>query len=255
MLLTSREIDWDLEVISDNEVPAQEVPQQLDFMIKKSVNTRTAIRYDSLDLPYPDVKPVLGSGMKITAVVIKSVIQYAVIENDYVVEIAVYRRFLGPEMEPEMSVGVSMYQKLWDSDEMRSLHGPNETRSWEDPLKAFFGHGFAKGEVIDGSKGVEKFLAEVETIQGFLVDAVKIAENASKPNQDTWGAEAGAARSSEAIQGGEPGTNEQNSNHPFPGDVWTMSAGANGPSSSLSAPGQVQTPLNTDEVEDLYSAD
>ncbi|CZR61112.1 uncharacterized protein PAC_11008 [Phialocephala subalpina] len=188
-----KEIDWDLEVISDNEVPAQEVPQQLDLMIKKSVNTRTAIRYDSLDLPYPDVKPVPGSGMKITAVVIKSVIQYAVIENDYVVEIAVYRRFLGPEMEPEMSVGVSMYQKLWDSDEMRSLHGPNETRSWEDPLKAFFGHGFAKGEVIDGSKGVEKFLTEVETIQGFLVDAVKIAGNASNQNQDTWGAEAGAA--------------------------------------------------------------
>ncbi|KAF8867265.1 hypothetical protein BDZ45DRAFT_8484 [Acephala macrosclerotiorum] len=254
-LSTSRQIDCDLEVISDNEVPAQEVPPQLALMIQNSVNTRTPIRYDWLDLPYPDVKLVGGSGMHIIAVVVKSVIQFAVIENDLVVEMAVYRRFLGPGMEPEMSVGVSMYKHLWDSTHMRSLHGTTENRSWEDPLKTFFGYSHANGEVIDGSKGVEKFLAEVETIQGFLADAIKHAECFRTQTQDTWEAGAEASQPSEALQVNEPGTLEQNSSYILPGDVWTMSAVENGPSSPFSPAGHTQTQLHAAEVEDIYSAD
>ncbi len=180
---TARQVDWNLEIITDNEVPAQDIPQPIELMIKNSVNTRTPVCVDAAGFLYPGVTPTPPDKeiCNMTALVVKSVIQYAVADNDYVVEMSVYRRWVQYSPEPEISAGVSMYHPDWDY-KMRSI-GKTSCRTWDDPLKTFFGHGFAENEVVEGSKGVDKFLAEVETVQGFLVDASKEAEDFRKQRE------------------------------------------------------------------------
>jgi hypothetical protein len=88
--------------------------------------------------------------------------------SQYVVEIAIYRAWTGSktECEPKVSAGVAMFHHDWDL-QMEAIKNSTDRRHWKSDLSNFFCIG------NDGSGGLQGFIDEVETIQGFLSDAAK----------------------------------------------------------------------------------
>lgn len=175
----SRQIDWDLEIITDNEI---KVPESLEYLAQTSVTTRTPVCTDALGLSYPDVNPRARLGVEITGFLVKTTFEYALPDSGYVLELAVYRKWLERGEEPEITAGFSMYHRHWD-DNMQKLPRTSK-RDWDDPLKEFFGRCSAKNEV-PGDEGVKIFLAEVERIQGLMADAVFEAKGYRKDTEAT----------------------------------------------------------------------
>jgi hypothetical protein len=91
--------------------------------------------------------------------------------SGYVIEIAIYRTwYQNTNSEPETDARVSMFHPQWDLD-MESIENTTNQRIWDRGLNTFFDNG-----IEQDSNGFENFLAEVETIQGFLCDAANETE-------------------------------------------------------------------------------
>ena len=78
-------------------------------------------------------------------------------------------------VEPALSTTVAMYHDDWDYN-MGRLTPTDEDRSWVRPLKTFFGKGVENDDTDIGSRGVERFIADVNSIQIFLDTAARNAE-------------------------------------------------------------------------------
>lgn len=265
--MNSRQLDWAIDIVTDNEIDASELPTQLQKMVEGSITTRSLIRLDSLGLPYPGVKPIPCSGATIKEVVVKSVIEYALNETDYVVELTLFRSWLGSDTrgDPILSTGVAMYHKDWD-DEMGRLTATAGDRSWAEPLKTFFGKGFEKDELDIGSNGIERFIAEIEMIQDLLVEAtteaetlrkIRIAEAEAMQEQlQELDIEVGADTNTEVAQ--ESLTETQHGDEAA-GDDHSRTNSVDFPLLDSSSGTGPPTQNNTNEVEnvyeDIYSAD
>ncbi|KUJ20585.1 uncharacterized protein LY89DRAFT_771518 [Mollisia scopiformis] len=187
-----KQIDWSIEIITDNEIPITEIPAKLLDMAKGSVTPKTPALWDHTDLPYPAVNPRKIAGLIIDEIVVKTVAEYMVKDSGYVVELSVYRKLV-ENNDPEITAGVAMYNRNWDYN-MRSLKDTTQIRRWENPLKLFFGRYSSEGiEAVEGNVGVESVLADVENIRDFLVDAVNEIE-ATKKQQEQMLAEEDAAQ-------------------------------------------------------------
>jgi hypothetical protein len=116
---------------------------------------------------YPGVSPLGSYNVEISSVVVRSVIQYMLQNSQYVVEIAIYRAWLGNEAEgePKVSAGVTMFHQDWDLQMESIEENTTDPRHWKSDLSSFFHIG------NDGSGGLQGFLDEVGTIQGLLSDA------------------------------------------------------------------------------------
>lgn len=248
--ILTRRMDWEIELITDNALPVNEVPAPMLKMAMESVTTTTPVELDSTGLEYPKVKPHAPSGATIDGIVVRTVAEYALKASGYVLQLAVYRRWTPSNpQEVELSAGVTMYHRDWDYH-TRDLDGTLEARHWDDPLKLFFGHyADPTREAVEGSKGVENFLQDVEYIRDCLVDAVKEID-AIRKQEEVMAAEGEAAEiSKEENKERVPGQVQagQNGDLPNIGDLH-LSNNDNQPT---------QTPANAGEdfYEDLYSAD
>jgi hypothetical protein len=116
---------------------------------------------------YPGVCPLGSYDVEISSVVVRSVIQYMLQHSQYVVEIGIYREWLGSktEGEPKVFAGVTMFHQDWDLQMESIEENMTDQRHWKSDLSNFFHIG------NDGSGGLQGFLDEVGTIQGFLSDA------------------------------------------------------------------------------------
>jgi hypothetical protein len=161
-----------------------DIPMQIQQLVQGSVTTRSPIRFDSLGLPYPGAKPIPCIGATIKEVVVKSVVEYKLVNTDYVLELTLFRTWIGSDTtrDPVLSTAVAMYHNDWD-DEMGRLTPTTGDRIWARPLKTFFGKGVGFDETDIGTKGVERFIAEVEAIQGLLADATMAADMITKQQQ------------------------------------------------------------------------
>lgn len=86
------------------------------------------------------------------------------VDSGHIIEIAIYRQWEGVATQgaPKMAAGVSLFHPLWDS-EMASIEGSLRGRDWKPDLLNFF----------DNGTGLRGLINEVETIQGYLLDARK----------------------------------------------------------------------------------
>jgi hypothetical protein len=127
------------------------------------------MRSDALALPYPDIRPQYAPALRITKVAVRSVIQFALQSSGFLIEIALHRTWPGPDTkwEPAVNATVSMFHPQWDLDTL-SIENTTDERGWDPQLNNFFCNG-----AEEEGNGFENFLADVQTIQGFLSDATK----------------------------------------------------------------------------------
>lgn len=166
-----------MEVISDNTIPENGWPRELETkirklenMIRNSVTTRTAQLIDPLGLPYPAIRPIPPAPVKIDSVVLRSSIQYKTRDSGYIVDISIYRSWEGGDLTgiPEMKSGMSFYHPSWESA-TENIEKSSFDRGWDSSLSHFFDNGFTPE-----SRGIKTFRTEVEIVQGFLSAAQNV---------------------------------------------------------------------------------
>jgi hypothetical protein len=155
-----------LEVITDGSI--NDVPFSLLSLIDGSLSGNSKQRVDRLGFTYPGVSPKFVYGLDVRVVVVRSVYQYMLRDSGYIVEIAVYREWIGYNTtgEPRMLSSVSMFHPAWD-DEMDSIENTTRERNWDPQLRCFF-------ERENQSGGIQKFMEDVVFIQGLLSDAARV---------------------------------------------------------------------------------
>jgi hypothetical protein len=161
-----RQVDYTLQVITDNMV---EIPdnskKEFEKLIERSISKHH--RVDSLPIRYPQVHPDprYNPELQITKLVMRSVIQYALQNSGFVVELSFYRTWHGPDtkLEPQIAASISMFHPQWDM-EMESMENSTAGRNWKRGLSNLF------------EKGFEVFLNEVQEIQELLSATAKEAE-------------------------------------------------------------------------------
>ncbi|PVH83109.1 hypothetical protein DL98DRAFT_617514 [Cadophora sp. DSE1049] len=192
-----RELDWQLEVITDSE--RIEVPSPLYDLIKKSISVDSKVLKDCHGLEYPELKtapekpPQYKRDFKITSVVVRSVIQYKLIDSGFFVEVSIFREWLGDRMrgEPTMKTSVSMFHPEWDT-QMESIEHTTRVRDFGPGLIHLF-NGQAAWLV--------PFLDEVAFTQGLLVDVAKAikVEGATKAEAAATKAVADAVKTAQYV--------------------------------------------------------
>jgi len=120
---------------------------------------------DSLGAPYPNVLPGAPYSIHIDSVVLRSTIQYRIIDSGCVVEISIYRRWQGrnTNIEPVVETSVSMFHQDWEWQ----LAETTDVRDWDEFLTPLFSNG------TTDKTGIEQFFHEVGEIQSDLSDACR----------------------------------------------------------------------------------
>ncbi|KAH7323734.1 hypothetical protein BKA65DRAFT_481536 [Rhexocercosporidium sp. MPI-PUGE-AT-0058] len=160
-----RQLDWQLEVITDSE--QFEVPSPLYALIKESISVKSKVRKDCHGLEYPEVTPSKynKSDFRIETVVVRSVIQYKFLDSDFFVELAIFREWDGANTtgEPIMKASVSMFHPEWDTH-MESIEHTTRIRDFGPGLANLFNY---------QTEWLVPFLDEIAFTQGLLVDVAR----------------------------------------------------------------------------------
>ncbi|RKF60113.1 hypothetical protein OnM2_054015 [Erysiphe neolycopersici] len=161
-----RGLDWKFELIADNEDKVLNLPPELRTLIKDSVPAKTRFRTDKLGMLYPDIAPRPSHFVFISSVIVRSIIQYRMINTGYVIEIAIYREWKGAvtKGEPEIFCSISMFDPCWD-DETRDLTTKTYGRDWKNDLSNFF----VKSD--QDCTGLEHLIAHIHKIQEYIIQA------------------------------------------------------------------------------------
>lgn len=162
----TRQIDWSLELITDNMIKDPE--PEWESYISKCIGNGDA-RYDSLGLHYPALCLRYDSKIRVTTAVVRSKISYMLAKSGHHVDLTIYREWYGTNsqpnatLEPVIKGGVSMYHPQWDN-EMLSIEETTIQRQWDDQLSQLFDTGPKErpGHVID------HFLEEVDYVADLL---------------------------------------------------------------------------------------
>ncbi|PBP20676.1 hypothetical protein BUE80_DR008580 [Diplocarpon rosae] len=164
-----RGIDCKLEVIADDEIT--NIPSEFYQLIRRSITAKSRVCVDKLGLEYPQVNPYSTSELRITGVVVKSVIQYKIVDSGHVVEIALYREWSGTATKevPSMEASVSLFHPDWD-EWMESIENTTRSRKFGDRLCNLFHDG------TPGQGSMQTFFEKMTMVQGLLVDAKKERE-------------------------------------------------------------------------------
>lgn len=148
-------------------------------------------RVDSLPIRYPQVHPDprYNPELQITKLVMRSVIQYALQNSGFVVELSFYRSWYGPDTkpEPQIAASISMFHPRWDL-EMESMENSTAGRNWKRGLSNFFENGF------------DTFFNEVQEIQELLSVTANEAEQEAAARQADMEAQAGLEVERKAAQ-------------------------------------------------------
>ena len=148
-------------------------------------------RVDSLTIRYPQVHPDprYNPELQITKLVMRSVIQYALQNSGFVVELSFYRTWYGPDTkpEPQIAASISMFHPQWDW-QMESMENSTAGRNWKRGLSNFFENGF------------DAFFNEVQEIQDLLSVTAKEAEQEAAARQADMEAQAALEVEREAAQ-------------------------------------------------------
>jgi hypothetical protein len=148
-------------------------------------------RVDSLPIRYPQVHPDprYNPELQITKLVMRSVIQYALQNSGFVVELSFYRTWYGPDTkpEPQIAASISMFHPQWDW-EMESMENSTAGRNWKRGLSNFFENGF------------DAFFNEVQEVQELLSVTAKEAEQEAAARQADMEAQAALEVEREAAQ-------------------------------------------------------
>jgi hypothetical protein len=148
-------------------------------------------RVDSLPIRYPQVHPDprYNPELQITKLVMRSVIQYALQNSGFVVELSFYRTWYGPDTkpEPQIAASISVFHPQWDM-EMESMENSTAGRNWKRGLNNFFENGF------------EAFLSEVQEIQQLVSIAANEIEREAAARQADMEAQAELGVKREATQ-------------------------------------------------------
>ncbi|KAK0122771.1 hypothetical protein ONS96_009806 [Cadophora gregata f. sp. sojae] len=192
-----RELDWQLEVITDSEQLV--VPSQLEDLIKKSISVKSRVFRDRHGLEYPELRTApeepyeFNRDFRITSIVVRGVIQYKLMDSGFFVEASIFREWIGDRMkgEPTMKTSVSMFHPGWDT-QMESIEGTTRVRDFGPGLIHLF-NGRAAWLV--------PFLDEVAFTQGLLVDVVKAikVEEATRAEAAATKALADAAKTAQHV--------------------------------------------------------
>ncbi|KAH8775846.1 hypothetical protein BGZ57DRAFT_365462 [Hyaloscypha finlandica] len=185
-----RQVDYTLQVITDNMV---EIPddsrKEFEKLIEGSISKHH--RVDSLTIRYPQVHPDprYNPELQITKLVMRSVIQYALQNSGFVVELSFYRTWYGPDTkpEPQIAASISMFHPQWDW-QMESMENSTAGRNWKRGLSNFFENGF------------DAFFNEVQEIQDLLSVTAKEAEQEAAARQADMEAQAALEVEREAAQ-------------------------------------------------------
>lgn len=161
-----RQIDWALELITDNMIKDPE--PEWESYISKCIATGES-RYDSLGLPYPAICLRHDTKIRIKTAVVRSKISYMLAKSGYHVDLTIYREWYcttgqpNATLEPVIKAGVSMYHPQWDS-QMMSIEETIIQREWDDDLNQLFNPLVPMerpGHVIDHFLGEVNYVAEL----------------------------------------------------------------------------------------------
>jgi hypothetical protein len=111
------------------------------------------------------VSPGALWNIKIDSVVLRSTIQYKLVESGCIVEISIYRTWNGHDTktEPVIETSVSMFHQDWEWQ----LAKTTDVRDWDDHLTPLFSNG------TTDKTGIAVFFEEVGEIQSDLSDACR----------------------------------------------------------------------------------
>ena len=154
MLTTCSKISWSHMIITNDSL--DHVPEEMQDLIQKTLPEDFVEITDFSGLTYPKVKLHIPYGTAVERVVMRIFKDTA-----YVVEVTVYRTWLGSDTTGAhtASCGVSMYNIDWDTN-MNSLEDIRSRRNWSPSLKEFF-PASSRDSLQDG---FDSFLDRVRTI-------------------------------------------------------------------------------------------
>ncbi|KHJ33093.1 hypothetical protein EV44_g0984 [Erysiphe necator] len=161
-----RGLDWKLELIADNKDKVLSLPPELRTLIKDSIPVNNRFRIDALGMQYPDIAPSPSHLVFISSVIVRSIIQYRMKSSGFIIEIAIYREWIGAitKGEPEIFCSISMFHPCWD-DETQDLSNKTYGRAWKNDLSNFF------IESDQHTTGLEYLLAQIRTVQDYIIQA------------------------------------------------------------------------------------
>jgi len=163
--LLFRKVDWALELITDNQIANPD--PSWSALIESCLTPETTDRMDLLGAPYPDVRPGAPYNIQINSIILRSTIQYRIIDSGSVVEISIYRTWQGrnTKIEPVVETSVSMFHQDWEWQ----LAETTDVRDWEGDefLSPLFSNG------TRDKTGIEQFFHEVGEIQSDLSDVCR----------------------------------------------------------------------------------
>ncbi|OWP03839.1 hypothetical protein B2J93_2684 [Marssonina coronariae] len=161
-----RGIDCKLEVIADDEITT--IPSEFHQLVRTSITAKSRVCVDKLGLEYPQVNPHATSELRIAGVVVKSVVQYKIVDSGHIVEIAIYREWSGTATKevPSMRASVSLFHPDWD-EWMESIENTTRSRKFGNHLCNLFHDG------TPGQGSIDTFFEKMMMVQGLLADAKK----------------------------------------------------------------------------------
>jgi hypothetical protein len=166
LLTKRRNIDWQVEVISDNTLLEKDCSEQLESMLRKSINAKTPQKVDDLGLDYIAVHPTAPPSYQIKYIIVRSTYQYKFTMSGYIVEIAIYRKWEGHSTQgtPKLEAGVILYHPAWESA-LEDISRLPAGRHWisDAKLTPFYDNGIGAENC-----GIGAFREAVGTIRDLL---------------------------------------------------------------------------------------
>lgn len=158
-------LDWCLQLSTTDEIAA---PSKIvSEFVNGSISSIRRFRADEQGQEYPAIAFKPNALINIEGIVLRGVRSYAIKDTPYILELAIYRRWLTSDTKgpPQTSLGLSISNREWD-DDLRALHD-DRPRTWHSCLR-----GLVNEEEKEDSQ-IAQLAEHIERVRTFLAAAQK----------------------------------------------------------------------------------
>jgi hypothetical protein len=148
-----------LEISTDEDM--LQPPKVFQKLVEGSISGTSTFASEKTRLLYPAVRLLVPGGVDVDNVLVRSTLQYKLLNTSYIAQVAVYHRWNSSDTKyaPVTNCGISLYHKDWDL--LMTPEEGIECPKALDITSLFPDESCAKD-------GISSFLAHVQTLRSFV---------------------------------------------------------------------------------------